>query len=213
MALRSLLRAWTLALVVAVMSAAVWVFRVPMLRTAGTALVWRDAVHTADVIVVPSWTGDAGALQAADLVHSGVASRVAVINAPPDPADKILIARGIVGVGAQSWAVSLLHMLGVSHVELIDYANGTESEAFVVHRWCEAERIGVAIVVSTPDHSRRLRRVLSRTGSEGGTKFIVVPTEYARFDARSWWSSRAGIRTEIVELEKLGLDILRHPFN
>jgi hypothetical protein len=53
--------------------------RVPLLRAAGWALVASDPVAPADVIVLSLDSGGAGALEAADLVQSGISKRVAVL--------------------------------------------------------------------------------------------------------------------------------------
>ena len=57
--------------------------REPVLRAAGWALVADDSVTSADIIVVSSDSGGAGALQAAELVQSGIATRVAIFTDPP----------------------------------------------------------------------------------------------------------------------------------
>ena len=41
----------------------------------------------------------------------------------------------------------------------------------------------------------------------------VHSSRYARFDPDRWWQTRTGLRTGIVELQKLLLDIARHPFS
>ena len=71
------------------------VFRVQLLQIAGWTLVADDPIGSADVIVVPQWAGDAGALEAADLIHQGVAPRVAVLASPRGPATKELVRRGL----------------------------------------------------------------------------------------------------------------------
>src|SRR5262249_49316050 len=73
-----LLIAWAAATIVAVPSV-----RQAVLRTAGWALVIDEPVAPADIIVVSLDSGGAGALEAADLVQSGVATRVAVFADPP----------------------------------------------------------------------------------------------------------------------------------
>jgi hypothetical protein len=56
--------------------------REPALRAAGWALVVDEPVGVADIIVVSLDSGGAGALEAADLVQGGIATRVAVFTAP-----------------------------------------------------------------------------------------------------------------------------------
>jgi alpha-L-arabinofuranosidase len=69
------------------------------------------------------------------------------------------------------------------------------------------------VVVSTSDHSRRLRRVIHRSMKGHSTKVTSHSTRYSAFDPDRWWQSRRGIRTEVVELQKLLLDVVRHPIS
>jgi hypothetical protein len=57
--------------------------RKPVLRAAGWALVLSEPVAPADIIVISPDSAGAGALEAADLVQSGIATRVAVFADPP----------------------------------------------------------------------------------------------------------------------------------
>ena len=61
--------------------------REPALRAAGWALVVNEPVAPADIIVIALDSGGAGALEAADLVQSGIATRVAVFTDPPSGED------------------------------------------------------------------------------------------------------------------------------
>src|SRR5262245_52765481 len=69
--------------------------REPVLRAAGWSLVVSELLRPADVIVLSLDTGGAGALEAADLVQSGIATRVAVFADPPSRGDQEFIRRGI----------------------------------------------------------------------------------------------------------------------
>jgi hypothetical protein len=203
---RLLLAALLVVTVVVVMA------RRPILRSAGWALVAEDAVETGDVIVVPEWATDPGALEAADLVHAGIADRVAVLLVSPGPAARELARRGISPSGEAPRIVRLLTALGLEQVEQIPaFADGTETEGQVLLRWLEQRRFRSAIVVSLPDHSRRLRRVLRRSMKGGTAKVVVSSTRFSAFDPDHWWESRGGTRTEIEEMEKLLLDLVRHP--
>src|SRR3954470_7615538 len=73
--------------VVVTLAAAVLVavppIRQSVLRAAGWALVSNEPVAPADIIVLSLASGGAGALEAADLVKDGIATRVAVFTDPP----------------------------------------------------------------------------------------------------------------------------------
>ena len=185
-----------------------------VLRAAGLALVVDEPIGPADVIVIPLWAGAGGAIEAADLVHSGIAARVAVLPEPPRPAERELTRRGITYMSPTADLVQLLHLLGVTNVDVIpDPAAGTEIEGQVLRAWCDRQGVRSIVVVSAKDHSRRVRRVLRRAFSGAPASVLVRSARYSTFDPNAWWQSRDGVRVEIVELQKLLLDIARHPFS
>ena len=207
-----------IALVVALLgttSIAISAVRRPILRGAGWALVFNDAVGPADVIVVMVDADGAGVLEAADFVHSGVATRVAVFGESPDTiVEREFIRRGVPYENAVARSVRQLKALGVENVDLIPtYVTGTESEGPVLADWCDKNRLHSVVVVSTSDHSRRLHRMLHRAMKGHPTRVAIRSARFSAFDPDRWWSSRRGLRTEVVEFEKLLLDIVRHPIS
>jgi hypothetical protein len=185
--------------------------RVSLLRAAGWALVINEPVGPADVIVVSIDAGPAGALEAADLVRSGIATRVAVFADPPSEEDLEFIRRGIPYDDVAARQMQRLRSLGVHDVEQISRVDGTESEGQVLPRWCDESRLGSIVVVTTKDHSRRLRRVLDRAMQGHATRVTVQVARYSTFDPDRWWETRGGTRIEIIELQKLLLDVVLHP--
>lgn len=188
------------------------VFGGSLLPLAGRALVAQDPLVAADIVVVPQWASNAGALEAADLVKQGYARRVAVLLAPSNAAEEELKRRGIHIEEFQNWLTHVVSTLGAPVENIPNTANGTEAEGELLPAWCSSNGIRSIIVVSGTDHSRRVRRVLRRTMAGSGIRVIVRHARFSRFDPDAWWKSRDGIRAEIVELEKLLLDIVRHPF-
>ena len=87
---------WVLVVVASATAAIVAVpsVRHPILRAAGWALVVNESVAPADIIVISLDSGGAGALEAADLVQRGIATRVAVFSDPPSGAGNEFIRRG-----------------------------------------------------------------------------------------------------------------------
>jgi len=206
------LRRFRIPIALLAIAVALFVFRAPLLTAAGWALVREDPIRRADVVVVPAWAGEAGSISAADLVHQGYAPRVAVLESAMSPAERELIARGILDGSKDGWYARVVQHLGVKDVEQInDRASGTESEGGILPEWCLRRGYRSIIVVSTPDHSRRVRRVLRRTTKSAGIDVIVRTTKLSEFDPSGWWKTRGGVRTEIVEIQKLLLDVLRHP--
>lgn len=210
--------AWVLLLFLLLSAASIGVvgIRRAILRAAGWALVANDTVERADVIVVSREADGAGALEAADLVHSKVAGRVAVFTNSPDPVGLEFIRRGIPYEDETTRSVRQLSSLGVDAIHQIPgHVAGTEDEGPVLADWCRRQGFRSVVVVSTVAHSRRLRRVLRRSVSTQQMRVMVhtVSARFPDFDPDRWWECRGGIRAEIQEGEKLLFDIVRHPIS
>jgi hypothetical protein len=114
--------------------------REPVLRAVGWALVVKDEpVAPADIIVITIDSDGAGAVEAADLVHAGVAKRVAVFADPPSGEDFEFIRRGLPYENAAAAQIRQLAMLGVTDVVQISKVDGTESEGRVLPQWADAQ--------------------------------------------------------------------------
>jgi hypothetical protein len=190
------------------------VLRAPILRAAGWALVADDPIEPSDVVVVASGADGAEVLEAADLVHRGIAPRTAVFADPSEPADREFLRRGVPYEDAAARSMRRLRALGIDAVERIPSApTGTEDEGRVLPVWCDERGFRSVVVVTTADHSRRLRRVLRRSMRGRGTRVSVRASRYSQFDPDRWWETRGGARIGIVELEKLLLDVVLHPIS
>lgn len=209
---RSARRASLLVLAAVLLGAvAVYHYREPLLRSVGWALVVNETVAPADVIVVSLDSGGAGALEAADLVHGGIASRVAVFMDPPTGEDFEFIRRGLPYEDAGARQVRQLNSLGVNDVTQIARVDGTAGEGQALLEWCRERKPASIVFVATTDHARRTQRVLSRAMKGCPARIIIRPARYSSFDPDRWWESRGGVRTAIVEFQKLLLDIVLNP--
>jgi hypothetical protein len=203
---------WLVVIVAA--AAALLLFRARILRAAGWALVREDPIAAADAIVVPQWAQDAGAIEGADLFRKGYGNVVVVFAAPADPAAEELARRGVRDPNGAVRLVGLLGALGVPRVEQISADNGgTDAEGSALAAWCDRRHAASIIVVSTRDHSRRVRRVVRRSLRGRHVAVIVRSTRYDPFDPDRWWQTRDGVRTELIELEKLLVEVVRHPLS
>jgi hypothetical protein len=191
-----------------------WMGRTVILRAAGWALVTEDALQSADAVVVAIGAGDAAVLEAADLIRSGIAPRVAVFAEPQDKIEHEFLKRGLRYETVADHATHQLSLLGVINVERIPLTVlGSEDMGNVLPGWCDQRGFRRVVIVSTSDHTRRLRRILRRALAGRGVTAVVRRARYSEFDPDRWWQSRAGARIEVVELEKLLFDIVRHPIS
>jgi hypothetical protein len=174
-------------------------------------LVVDEPVAPADIIIVAPDSGGAGALEAADLVQSGIATRVAVFADPPTAEDHEFIRRGLRYEDEAARQIRQLRSLGVTDVVQIPRTDvGTEGEGQVLPLWCDQHQFRSIVFVAARDH---LRRVLDRAMKGHPTRVTVQPARYSSFDPDRWWETRVGIRTEIVELQKLLLEAVLHPIS
>lgn len=209
-------RRWTRAVLVLVVIALVVLAvprtRVATLRALGHSLVVNDPVASVDVIVVSVDAGRGGVIEAADLVRSGMSNTVAVFAEPPDPADLEFARRGIAHQDRAARSLEELELLGVRNaIRIATPVDGTTAEGRVLSTWLNERGFRSVIMITTPDHARRTRRVLRRALKDRQTAVVVRASRYSDFDADAWWHTRTGVRTEIIELQKLLLDILAHP--
>jgi len=169
-------------------------------------------VKPVDVIVVTVDAYRIGVLDAADLVHEGVTSRVAVFGEPADAADRELARRGVRDPDQESVAIGRLDDLGIHDAERIPIpVNGSESEGVVLPQWCERNHIRSLLVVVNENHARRVSRILRRGFKGHTTSVIVYPSRYSDLDPDTWWKTRTNAREVIIEFQKLMLDVARHP--
>lgn len=180
----------------------------------GRALVVDERVKSADIIVVSGEADGAGVLEASDLVRSGVAKRVAIFSYARTTVEQEFTRRGIPYRDKTGRYLDELNALGVVNVEQIPtYVAGTGDEGPALARWCDEQQIHSVVLVGSREHSRRLRRVLHRSMQGHAVTMAVCGSRFSEFDPDFWWTSRWGVRAEIIESEKLLLDIIRHPIS
>jgi hypothetical protein len=188
--------------------------RTRVLRAGGSALVAEDPISTANVIVITLDADAAGVLEAADLARQGVAPRVAVFDDTPDAVDAEFMRRGVPYEDGAARAIRQLRALGVQNVERIPRTvAGSEDESRVLPAWCDRMGFDSVVVVTRLDHSQRMRRLLRRAMSGRRVRVAIRGSRYSHFRPESWWRTRAGLRTGIIEMQKLLLDVARHPLS
>jgi predicted protein tyrosine phosphatase len=188
--------------------------RVAALRAVGHALTVDEPIAAADVVVISVDADGAGVLEASDLVQRGIARRVAVFADPPDAIDQEFLRRGVPYFDAADISAQQLRALGISAVERIaPTVSGTNEEARVLPSWGDTTHASRIVLVCNRDHSRRVRREMRRAMQGHRVVIVVRSSSYSEFDPDTWWHSREGTRIFIVEMEKLLLDVVAHPFS
>ena len=192
----------------------VYTFRAPILTAVGRLLVVADPLDSSDVIVVTTDAGEAGILEASDLVHRGTASQVAVFDTPPDKVDSELKRRGVPYFDVAALLIRQLNGLGVTYVVKIPLeALGTHNESHALSGWLKRHRFRSVVLVTETEHSRRSRRIFRRALKGQLINLYVQPSHYSSFNPENWWKSRHNLKTGIIELQKLVVDLLFHPIS
>jgi len=181
-----------------------WAVHAPVLRWLASNLSIEDALAEADAIVVVAGRTPFRERGAADLYRQGWAPRV-LISRPTNPDTvEALVALGVRPLDFQAESQQALLRFGVpagALVMLTEPVRITEDELAVVKREAQARGWRRLIVVSTPEHTRRVKTIWYRGGS-GDVEAIVRGTPYGTPEG-SWWRSRR--QAEAVLREYLGL--------
>lgn len=202
------------ALFVAAGSALVPAIRDPVLRAAGHALVSEDTLAPADIIVLAPDVGEAGVLEAADLIAQGWSQRVAILAPPLPPLADEFERRKVAYTDEGMHYLRLLYMLGVDQAALVRMATGGTSEAGrFLPGWSAQRRVRTILLITSTDHSRRMQRVMRRHFSNSSVRVSVRRARYSAFAPERWWKNRGTLRTGLIELEKLAVDVVGHPFS
>jgi uncharacterized SAM-binding protein YcdF (DUF218 family) len=192
------------ALIVLAIVLLAWAVHAPVLRWLAWNLSIEDALAEADAIVVVAGGAPFRERAAADLYRQGWAPRV-LISRPTNPARvEALVALGVRPFDLQAESRAALLSFGVpagAVVALSEPVRITEDELGVVKREAHARGWRRVILVSTPEHTRRVKTIWY-WGGNGEVEAIVRGSHYGRSEG-PWWRDRR--LTEDVLHEYLGL--------
>jgi uncharacterized SAM-binding protein YcdF (DUF218 family) len=177
----------------------------PALRLMGRALVVEDPLTTADAIVVVAGGTPDREGAAARLYREGLAPEVVLSNQFTPDRVRDLIALGARRLDYQGEARVALEKRGVPSqviVALPTPATTTEAELKLVGEAARARGWRRVILVTSPQHSRRVKLVWSREAPADIEGLVrVVPED--KFLDGDWWRKRR--QAEAVLHEYLGL--------
>ena len=196
-----------LAVVLAALALALGVWHAPLLRAMGTWLRVEDRLERADAIVVLAGGTPRREATAAALWKEGWAPHIIVSRPLERPDLRDLIDLGIRRFDLQGEARKALEAYGVPPDQIIaipDVSRTTEPELALVREAAQAHGFRRLILVSSPEHTRRVKVVWSRQ-APGGPEAIVVPAREP-FPFENWWRNRRA--AESVLHEYLGLLVL-----
>lgn len=176
----------------------------PLLRWVGGWLRVEDRLEPADAIVVLAGGTPSRELRAAALWKEGWAPRV-IISRPFQRADlDELIALGVRPLDLQAEARAVLEKSGVPADRIIAIpivSRTTEPELALVRDAARRQRYRRVILVTSPQHTRRVRLVWRQQAHGDPAGIVVATPEDFPFD--DWWRRRRA--AESVLHEYLGL--------
>jgi uncharacterized SAM-binding protein YcdF (DUF218 family) len=177
----------------------------PALRLVGRALVVEDALAPADAVVVMAGGIPTREVAAAELYRLGWAPRVVLSKQFTPDRVRELIALGARRFDYQGEARLVLEKHGVppdAIVALPVAVKTTEAELQLVAEAAQARGWRRIILVTSPEHSRRVRLVWTRQ-APGSIEGRVALVQADDFLEDGWWRKRR--QAEAVLHEYLGL--------
>ena len=176
-----------------------------VLRLVGQALVVEDALARADAVVVVAGGTPMRESTAAGLYHGGLAPLVVLSNDFTPDRVRELIALGARRLDYQGEARLVLQRHGVPPDAILALAvpvKTTEGELRVVVESARARDWRRVILVTSPQHSRRVKLVWARE-STGSVEGLVAIAKGDDFPGEGWWRKRR--QAENILHEYLGL--------
>ncbi|HWD58329.1 MAG TPA: YdcF family protein [Stellaceae bacterium] len=176
--------------VVAVLGAAAWFEREPLLRSAAAAWIVSDPLRPADAVAVFGGGLEDRPFAAADYYSRGLVKKIVISNVGATQVERLGVVESHVALNRDA-----LLKLGVpaSAIEVFG-ANlkNTRQEALALHDWARQEGVHSIIVPTESFVTRRLRWILHRVfGDDGDVR--VIELNAADYGADNWWKTDAGI--------------------
>ena len=191
---------------VAVLTVFVTVFHRPLLQQVAAALVVEDRLERADAIVVVAGGTPSREAKAATLFRAGWAPRVIISRPVVMSGIRELMALGVRPLDLQGESRLTLLKYGVpaDRITAIETpVSTTEPELQRVHDAARADGYHRVILVTSAQHTRRVKLIWSRVGQESRLEGIVIPAPTDEFAVDDWWRRRRA--AEALLHEYLGL--------
>jgi uncharacterized SAM-binding protein YcdF (DUF218 family) len=172
---------------------------------AGGWLVVEDPLEKADAIFVLGGTRLERPLEAYDLYQEGWAPRILLFRVVSDYGEAELMKRGFPFPLESDMQKDVLTRLGAPEgtVVVLSEQDSTKDEALEVRKAVDANGWKTIIVVTSKQHTRRARLVISRRLAGTNVKVIMRASRYDLTDADHWWRNRATVRFTIFETQRL----------
>jgi uncharacterized SAM-binding protein YcdF (DUF218 family) len=171
----------------------------------GAWLVVEDPLQTADAIIVLGGTMFDRPLESVELHKAGWAPRVYLFRQVADFAETQLMARGVPYMREVDIQVDVLRRLGVDPqaIHVLNEAGSTAEEASLLVELAAREKFARVIIITSKQHTRRARLVMTRRLDDLGVQVIMRASRYDRSDVDRWWENRSTLRFTLFETQRL----------
>jgi uncharacterized SAM-binding protein YcdF (DUF218 family) len=172
--------------------AAVWAGRWRLLALAGTLLVQADSPGRAGLIFLLNGDLDTRPAAAADLWKKGYAPQIAIARSESSRAVEMGLVPNVTDLG-----IAMLEKLGVPRAAIVEIpfpggATSTLDEARALRKYLESSPAAPVLVVTNAIHTRRCRRIFSRTFQGRPVKFLYIGVPDRRYQVEMWWENEHG---------------------
>jgi uncharacterized SAM-binding protein YcdF (DUF218 family) len=171
---------------------AVWAGRWRLLALAGTLLVQADSPGRAGLIFLLNGDLDTRPAAAADLWKKGYAPQIAIARSESSRAVEMGLVPNVTDLG-----IAMLEKLGVPRAAIVEIpfpggATSTLDEARALRKYLESSPAAPVLVVTNAIHTRRCRRIFSRTFQGRPVKFLYIGVPDRRYRVEMWWENEHG---------------------
>lgn len=177
-----------------------YVFRGPVLRSAGRVLIVDDAA-AAEYLIVAGGGADTRPFAAAALYRRKVAPAVLIFRHAPEVSNQPWLSLAHDEVNRR-----VLELEGVpagAIVLLPDVVRSSWDEALGVRRFIGRSRPHRLIVVTSPEHTRRVRWLYGHVFKGTGVDIRTAAARHPRYDETNWWRDEQGTLAFLHEYFKL----------
>jgi uncharacterized SAM-binding protein YcdF (DUF218 family) len=176
-----------------------------LLRGLGSWLVVEDPLQKADAIFVLGGTRFERPLEAVDLYKAGWAPRIGLMRQVSDYGEVHLMELGIPYPREVDAQVDVLVRLGVPReaITIFNEANSTAEEADTLFEAATANHWSSVIIVTSKQHTRRARLVMTRRTAPLGLNVITRYSRYDQSNTDQWWTNRSTLRFTLFESQRL----------